>query len=433
MRKMAEKCFIVLLLLYYTNPFVNLFLSEEIGNTATAGPATNKAWGLALQFVMNGIAALILITRWRTLLRGLRQALWVAALPALACISVLWSADPLITLRRAIIVAAGTLFGAYLGARYSRGELIRMLAWLMLCIAVLSIAFVALLPSLGVARESEHAGDWQGIFHQKNMLGRIMTLGTLVCLFWRPQPAVIVAKIGGLIVCAALVVLSGSMTAIAALTVLVMAVALFKTFELRATVAIPIWMLFSMAALTLLFLLARSGNDLLSILGRDSTLTGRTQLWQAVMQAVWHRPWLGYGLEGFWRGMEGESSAVFLVAPWATFSHNGMLELWLQFGIVGLGVFSVGFLYVFQRALQCARHETGMERLWPLTYLTFQVVFNLTETSGMINNIFWLLYISVASSPSAYKSDVGSEFEIVAAPERGPLFPNIVPARPLLR
>ena len=36
------------------------------------------------------------------------------------------------------------------------------------------------------------------------------------------------------------------------------------------------------------------------LLGKDATLTGRTQIWAAIMRQIDQRPWLGYGYAAIW-------------------------------------------------------------------------------------------------------------------------------------
>ena len=48
----------------------------------------------------------------------------------------------------------------------------------------------------------------------------------------------------------------------------------------------------------------------LRFLGKDSTLTGRTLIWGSLIISFLRSPVFGYGYEGFWTGMQGESANV---------------------------------------------------------------------------------------------------------------------------
>ena len=72
--------------------------------------------------------------------------------------------------------------------------------------------------------------------------------------------------------------------------------------------------------------------------GRDTTLTGRTDIWDKALGLV-QNPVLGAGFETFWLGDR-------LLAMWKAFpvflpnqAHNGYLEMYINLGVVGLILF----------------------------------------------------------------------------------------------
>ena len=86
---------------------------------------------------------------------------------------------------------------------------------------------------------------------------------------------------------------------------------------------------------------------MLQLLHRDEGLTGRLNLWNAVLLAISKRLWLGYGFNAFWQGMKGESGYVLTAVGWAPkYAHNGFLDLVLDLGLLGLLVFAIGYLSV---------------------------------------------------------------------------------------
>ncbi len=77
-------------------------------------------------------------------------------------------------------------------------------------------------------------------------------------------------------------------------------------------------------------------DTIILALGEDTTLTGRTELW-ADLAAVPVNPIVGAGFESFWLGTSG---AIVQNKYWwhPNQAHNGYLELYLNLGIVGLGI-----------------------------------------------------------------------------------------------
>src|SRR5262245_58266320 len=106
----------------------------------------------------------------------------------------------------------------------------------------------------------------------------------------------------------------------------------------RSLNARPTWLKIALpASICLYFLLEYSFgiSDLVTAtLGRDTTMTGRTDLWDAVLPLN-PNPLLGAGYESFWLGDR-------LKALWTRFwwqpnqAHNGYLEVYLNLGLLGL-------------------------------------------------------------------------------------------------
>ena len=78
---------------------------------------------------------------------------------------------------------------------------------------------------------------------------------------------------------------------------------------------------------------------------------GRTDIWVLVMRSIAKRPLLGYGYYAFWQGLKGESGNIIVAAHWVFgYAHNGVLEIWLQLGLVGT---ALSFVTLFQAIEKC--------------------------------------------------------------------------------
>jgi len=165
------------------------------------------------------------------------------------------------------------------------------------------------------------------------------------------------------------------------------------------------------------------------ILGKDMTFTGRTTLWLSIIDVIKERPWLGYGYQAFWSGLDGPSAPVIRSEGWLTpDAHNGFLDLVLQLGLVGLFVFLCGYIFNFFYYLKCLRNTSGIEFIWPLPFLIFMILSNLPETSLMrANDFFWVLYVAIALSrlmPSESVQSLTEEREPIGAAMPLPLRPT---------
>jgi len=109
-------------------------------------------------------------------------------------------------------------------------------------------------------------------------------------------------------------------------------------------------------------------------------------------------PWWGYGYNAFWRGADGPSVGVWQLLSWpAPHAHNGLLNLWLDLGLIGVFLFMAGFSRCTRRAIRYLRSErNSFLAPWPSIFLGFFFLSNLTESSMVdSNSIFWIVYVSV--------------------------------------
>lgn len=392
---LTEKTFTILALLLFTGAVLPV-LRLQGGGFSEAGDPTVQA----LAFGVYVVAAVLLVARWKRLIRVTVHAQLLWFLIGTCLISVLWSSAPDLTTRRGVALVGTTLFGVYFGTRFSMEEQLRLLGWTLTISGVLSVLFVFGLPEYGIS-SAPHQGAWRGVFVHKNVLGRVMVLGTMVfVLFATTTRRYWWLAWGGFLLCAGLVLFSTSKTALLILVALMAVYALCRILRWHYSVAAP-FLIATVALGTYIALWVGSNFEpVLDALGKDATLTGRTVLWDAVRDMIRERPWFGYGYSGFWLGWEGPSAEVWYETGWEPpHSHNGYLDLWLALGFVGLLLFLLGFAWWYFRASTWIIRERAVEALWPVMFLTFMLLYNITESAILIHNsIFWVLYVSTVLS-----------------------------------
>jgi exopolysaccharide production protein ExoQ len=161
---------------------------------------------------------------------------------------------------------------------------------------------------------------------------------------------------------------------------------LFRTNPGRLKVAIP-----AAACLYLVLEFFFGIQDLVTgALGRDPTLTGRTDVWEAVM-AFKTNPLLGTGYESFWLG--DRLHRLWVLHPWRpTQAHNGFLEVYLNLGLVGLTLLGIFFVASYLR----------IWRIWRMTSIDFvslslamwivMLLYNVTE-AAFKGNVLWSMFL----------------------------------------
>ncbi len=97
-------------------------------------------------------------------------------------------------------------------------------------------------------------------------------------------------------------------------------------------------------------------DTFLELIGKDPTLTGRTEIWAYVIQDIWMKPFLGWGYFVFWQPTNPSaveiSDAVHWVVPNA---HNGLLEFLLDVGVLGTALFAFILIRIIVLAVRCLR------------------------------------------------------------------------------
>ncbi len=393
----AELLFVVVSLFLFSQALVPLILE---GNAPyVEGAYVGNAVLRAMFVSIHAVTLLLLLVHWRA---GLAAALRTPSsllLVGLAVASVAWSAAPDITLRRSFAFLGTTAFGIYLAARWDTRSQLRLLAAALGVAAVMSFALAVALPGWG-RDQVVHVGAWQGIYTEKNTLGQMMVVGTVVFVLLRRLARRRWVATAGAGLSAALVLLSTAGTALAVLVALGLLTLLLRALRLSVTLAVPLAIGFVLVGGSAAAWMAENLDVVLTAMGKDPTLTGRTSMWEVIVASIADRPVLGHGYAAFWLGREGPSAEALEAIGWDTpGAHNGYLDLALQVGGVGLLVFLAGLAAAGARALRTVRATRTADGLWPALFLAFLVMYNFTETMLLsANSIFWVLYVAVSAS-----------------------------------
>jgi O-antigen ligase len=385
--RLGERILVIISLFYLTQSFYNLF--PIVVNSL-------------IQYTIYGLFFLLLLARWHRTITTAKKDIFIWILLSLAVISFLWSNVPADTFRNSIVAWQTAFVGVYLASCYSIKEQLKLMGWAFGIIVIVNFLYTLLFPGLGIDSEI-HIGAWRGIYSHKNVLSQMTTLSSLVFLFlsmiFRRYRYVVW---GGLFLSVVLLLLTTSKTALVVLITLVSLLQFYRALRWRNPKSVLILILITFIIASVVIVLIGNAELIVASLGKDITLSGRTELWHGVLDQIQKRPWLGYGRDGFWNG---ESNMHKIVGSYVAFnyeaphSHNGFLDLTADLGIVGLTLFLLSFSFAFYKAFHQARLNSTPEALWHITFLSFFFLYNLTESSLMLHNsAIWTLYVSVTLS-----------------------------------
>ena len=400
-----EKIFYILGIIYFTEPFIPFasFTTVTIRPYSTADvlPVVDDSRPLLImRLCVLGITLLLTCFRFERITYLVLKRKFFLALIALYPLSFLWSAIPNVTLQKGVVLLGSVLFGLNLAARYTLREQLFILAWAMGLLATSNFLFTLAVPSAGI-ESGEHAGAWRGMFFQKNPLARMMVLSAITLLLAalesRKYRNILWFGLGFSFL---LILLSTSKSSLLVFLTLLVLIPLFRSLRWSNGLVLPLFIILLIVSSGVAIYFVGNLETIVDLLGKDITLTGRTDIWGVVIQKIMKHPWFGYGYMGFWLGMEGDSADVWyetrgFLAPNA---HNGFLDIGLQFGFIGLFLFLLTYSKNCLRAVNWLRLKPTSEGLLPVVYLTYILLFNITESTIDNPPIIWVLYSSITTS-----------------------------------
>ena len=284
-----ETAAVSIILFLSTNALLPVLFNPNSGTGTVAAatahdPISHKAWLLIFLFVMVGT-----LRFGREIVSTLVRNPAIAATCYLALASTFWSAVPGVTLKYSLELTFSTLLGLYVGVRFGITRLVAMVSWTTAAILVLSAVFALVLPRYGLDHERGNA--WRGVFTVKNELGRIMVTGLVVWIL--RTLAGETGRVRGTAMVLAFVAVgleSQSRTAIGVTGLMVGVLVLTWLLSRSDRTFVPIKGLVVSTLGLVAVLVATNVRLLLSIVGSDYSLTGRSGIWAAVWNAIAAHP-----------------------------------------------------------------------------------------------------------------------------------------------
>lgn len=346
-------------------------------------------------------APVLFLLEWRAISRLLASHPALLLLGLWIWLTVFWSVDPLVSARRAASFSANTLIVCFIAVTFPPASALRIAAITVLTILALSVLAALLLPQLGFM---PYSGEMRGVYTHKNGMGLCLVLAAiLTALSWHhrllPRPLLIAS----FATIAALAVPVGSATTIMLLMILVALHLPLKVSALPRRAAAASFLLLLLGTLTVVLPLVLARNRIFMALGRDVTLTGRTELWDFVDGMIAQRPLIGFGYNTFFAMpsvIEQVTSRIGWSAPNA---HNGYREILLGLGVVGLILAMVVLLGALWRALQTVmRDPHAIASRFAFVYLCLYLFRNFSESDLVAqSDLSWVLAAFAVLLPTA--------------------------------
>jgi exopolysaccharide production protein ExoQ len=336
----------------------------------------------------------------------------------LPIISPLWSLVPDLTLKAGMAFTGFTIIAFYVGARYEWRELSDLLRW-----GYTSIGIVSVLRYPNVGKE------FAGITSHKNSLGSIMVVSTALWYLHYSQNAKTqkerwIALLFMLFSFYLVRITSSGGSLINSLMLIAVVSSLSFLSKLKFQWAFTFIVGFmAFGTLASVYILDNLESIVVGGLGKDLTLTGRTEFWPQLIAAANQRPWFGYGFDGFFQQdlIGAQTPAYFIYTPngfQPKTAHNGAISILLSFGYPGLTLILVSLVTNLIFAVRELSRRPLAQAGVPIIYLVFIILNNITEGSLSDIGDVWLAYVlltvrlSIDSAKSASNANRSYDREL---------------------
>jgi exopolysaccharide production protein ExoQ len=328
----------------------SLFLLQAIGALGIILRLVYGDWAAAHSTKLSqGIEVLMMAVNLMLFWRGVQKTRRIDTGETLAIIIVVfflvtmvWSVDPEATLRRSVLYLFFVLGVIGMATNLRAEEYIRLLN--LMCLLSVAASIVLLVVSPNSAFMPMYSPDasiaFRGIFPHKNMAGQAMVCGVLCSL--HEMRADQKGRLFGaftLLVYLAMATISRSGTSM--LTILALCFFSGIIFLLRRRgIFRAIGILLLIISVPVVAIVAVNLDSFFEMIGKDPTLTGRTDIWNDVVVEIYQRPILGWGFQAFWSPANPAAVDIQWAVGWTVpEAHNGLLELLLEIGLAGTLMF----------------------------------------------------------------------------------------------
>jgi exopolysaccharide production protein ExoQ len=247
---------------------------------------------------------------------------------------------------------------------------------------IISIISVILIPG---AREI--GGVWRGIALTKNNLGQVAFISCLIWFFSIRDSRLIFKPIYLGLLLTSFILLIGSYSSTPLMTLLILLFIgfvlninkIFESVGFRKTLVILFfvlltiigWLVFTQETYIVSQILSMIGKE-----GKDLTFTGRTYLWNYIINIAQSHLWTGCGFQGYWVGIDPRLSLLYDYLGWVpNQAHSGYVDLLNEIGIIGVIFFILVVINYYTNLVKLKKAS-----FWPWFFIAALII-DFTESA----------------------------------------------------
>lgn len=178
-------------------------------------------------------------------------------------------------------------------------------------------------------------------------------------------------------------------------------------------------------------LLFGGGGGVASAMGRQANFSGRTDIWAALIKSA-PNAIVGAGFENFWispnvlKFQHTLAEGGWYHPEGLNESHDGYLEVYLNLGLVGVGLILWILLSGYKRAVAAFRRNPSLGGLM-LAYIIPSVFYNFTEAGFRMVSLMWIFLLLATVNASGIAEGIfGTDMPDISDPRRSK--ENLIPA-----
>jgi exopolysaccharide production protein ExoQ len=273
----------------------------------------------------------------------------------------------------------------------------------------LSAVLILFFPDVGTYFSDAAGSGYRGVTTNKNELGSVLALSGIFLLWdlMRKRDEArsgldILSRLVLLGMTLWLLVIAQSATSLVCMVIgSVLLLCERSAFVRRQVRFLPAYFLVAAFAVFLVSSIPDITDLFFNLVGRDMTFTGRTDIWQGLLQEPIN-PLLGTGFQSFWLRpgiLERMGRFDFLNE-----AHNGYLEIYLNGGLLGLAFLLGMIVSAWSKLKRGVLQGCSFSTLF-FSYLIVILFYNLTEASFGKLGLPWFVFLVGALSYSEATAD----------------------------
>jgi O-antigen ligase len=367
---------------------------EDVSDISMSNPVNQVVYSAIFL-----LAIISVIPSYKNLFYWLNHEKFIVFFLLWCGLTIIWAIDPLVAFKRYFQYLTTSLVFISVLLNFKDEKFI-----LKNLIIILSIyLFVSLAVVLTIPQATDPSfNTWRGLHPTKNNLGQTAGLSVIFFayqLFLQNSLDKKIFFLFFLIIAAVLLLGSFSMTNVLLVSIFTVFFLISKSNKIFEPLGIRNKVIYIIIFFAFIFLITiltlGSGvyTKFFDLIGKDPTLTGRTDIWYIVLSQSLNELITGVGFQSFW--VPEHLSQMTLFQYWIpTQSHNGYVDIILETGFVGLILFFLIVYSFFKRI------DLKEDKIWVLIVI-YTLLLNFSESTLIrphhFTNVFFYLSFWVVS------------------------------------